>query len=61
MKGVKIMTDREQNIKTIIEMCEEIQDSNESAYTKECAKLTAYDHIKRIILEGGAQDGKAGN
>ena len=55
------MTDKEQNIKTIVEMCEEIQASNESAYTKDCAKLTAYDHIKRIILEGGAQDGKAGN
>ena len=52
------MTDKEQNIKTIVEMCEEIQSSKESAYTKDCAKMTAYDHIKRIILDGGGNDGE---
>ena len=45
-----------QNIKTIVEMCEEIQKSNDSAYTKECARLTAYDHIKRIVLGGDDDD-----
>ncbi len=31
---------------------EAIQDSNESAFTKEQAKLTAYNHIMELIKEG---------
>ena len=29
--------------------CEDIQDSNESDYTKEQAKLSAYEHIREIV------------
>ena len=32
-----------------IKNCEEIQNSNESAYTKEQAKISAYEHI-RVLL-----------
>ena len=51
------MTDREQNILTIVQMCEEIQASNESRYTKQCAQITAYEHIRDIML-GRCTDGE---
>ena len=38
------------NIRTIIEECEEVQDSNESVYTKERSRLTAYDDIRDLIV-----------
>lgn len=44
------MTNKEQDIKTIVEICEEIQKSNASRYDKERAIIHAYDHIRRIIL-----------
>lgn len=39
-------------IKKIIEQCEEIQQSDESDYTKDYAKKRAYDDIKEIFDEG---------
>lgn len=36
-------------IKEIIKECEEIQDSEESGYTKEQAKLSAYNSIKELL------------
>lgn len=45
------MADIIDKIKEIISFCEEIQNSNDSVYTKNCAKQTAYDHIKNIIEE----------
>lgn len=38
-----------ERIKQIIEDCEEIQKSNESDYTKQCARLSAYEEIKKIM------------
>lgn len=38
-------------IKEIISYCEEVQKSQESTYTKECAKIVAYDQIKEIVEE----------
>lgn len=38
-----------------IENCEYIQSTNESDYTKEQAKLSAYEHIKEM-LRGKEQD-----
>ena len=43
------MKDRQQEIKRIIAECESVQDSNESGYTKECARLRAYDDIKAVM------------
>lgn len=53
------MTEIEQYIKTIVKMCEEIQRSNDSDYTKEYAKRRAYEDIRDIILDGGEEDGEA--
>ena len=38
-----------EEIKEIIEACEDIQESQESAYTKEQARLSAYSRIKEIV------------
>ena len=38
-------------IKLIIKNCNEVQESNESKWTKTCARLSAYDEIKEL-LEG---------
>lgn len=35
----------------IIADCDSIQESGESAYTKEQAKITAYDEIREIVRE----------
>lgn len=42
-------------INEIVGNCEEVQKSNESAYTKEQAKLSAYDQIAEILGFGGAE------
>lgn len=44
-----ILNDRMRQIKDIISDCQAIQDSNESRYTKEQAKLTAYDEIAEVM------------
>ena len=44
------------DIMEIVQDCEAVQDSNESAYTKEQAKISAYDEI-RAILDIGDTDG----
>lgn len=36
-------------IKEIIKECEELQESNESSYTKEQAKISAYNSIKELL------------
>jgi flagellar biosynthesis chaperone FliJ len=36
-------------IRQEIEDCEAVQNSNESDYTKEQAKLSAYEHIREIV------------
>lgn len=36
-------------IKEIIKECEELQNSSESVYTKEQAKLSAYNSIKELF------------
>ena len=36
-------------IKQIIKDCESVQESQESAYTKEQARLWAYERIKEIV------------
>lgn len=36
-------------IKEIIKECEELQDSSESSYTKEQAKINAYNSIKELL------------
>ena len=36
--------------------CEDIQDSNESDYTKEQAKLSVYEHIREIVCEKEQKD-----
>lgn len=38
-----------EEIKEIIEDCEIVQESQESAYTKEQARLSAYERIKEIV------------
>lgn len=38
-----------EDIKIIISGCEEVQNSLESAYTKEKAKLSAYEEILELI------------
>lgn len=40
---------RTNEIKQIIDECEFIQLSNESEYTKEQSKISAYDHIKELM------------
>lgn len=40
-------------IATIINECEEVQKSDESQHTKECAKITAYEHIIELIVGRG--------
>ena len=42
-----------EEIKKIIAQCEEIQQSDESDYTKEYAKKRAYDDIKELVMAGG--------
>lgn len=42
-------------INEIVEDCEEIQRSNESQYTKEQAKISAYDEIAEVLGFGGAE------
>lgn len=42
-----------EKINEIVENCEEIQDTNESDYTKRCAKLTAYNDIAELLGFGG--------
>lgn len=39
----------EKEIEKIINDCEEIQKSGESTYTKEQAKLSAYNNIKELL------------
>lgn len=39
-----------EEIKEIIENCESVQESQESAYTKEQAKKWAYERIKEIVM-----------
>lgn len=36
-------------IKLIIRDCDAVQNSNESAWTKTCARLSAYDEIKELL------------
>ena len=52
-KGVDYMTEQikryAQQITEIIMECEEIQHSEESAYTKEKAKVSAYEQIKELV------------
>lgn len=43
------MADIIDEIKEIISFCEEVQKSQESTYTKKCAKIVAYDDIKEIV------------
>lgn len=38
-------------VKTILDECEEIQDSQESRFTKQTAIVTAYERIRDIIDE----------
>ena len=38
-----------EDIAKIITETEDIQDSNESAYTKEIAKIDAYEQIKELV------------
>lgn len=47
-------------IKELILQCEEMQDSNESDFTKEREKISAYERIKEIlnIKKGVKEDGK---
>lgn len=40
---------REKEINRIIEECEELQRSNESSFTKEQAKISAYNEIKEVL------------
>jgi len=40
-----------EEIKEIIEDCESVQESQESAYTKEQARLSAYDRIKEVLKQ----------
>lgn len=40
-------------VNKIIEDCEYIQESNESEYTKRCAKLSAYNEIAELLGFGG--------
>lgn len=42
-----------EKINEIVENCEGIQDTNESDYTKRCAKLTAYNEIAELLGFGG--------
>lgn len=39
-----------EDIMQIIQDCEDIQESNESSYTKEQAKISAYNEIKELII-----------
>lgn len=39
------------SIRTFVNCCEEVQESNESRYTKQCAIETAYEHIKKVVLK----------
>lgn len=41
-----------------IEDCEYIQNTNESDYTKEQAKLSAYEHIREIVCGKEQEDEK---
>lgn len=41
-----------EKIMEIIQNCEDIQESNESAYTKEQAKISAYNEIKELTIRG---------
>ena len=46
-------------IKLVISDCEYVQDSNESDYTKERTKISAYEAIKEILnMRKGCNDGK---
>ena len=47
-----------EDILTIINRVEEIQESNESQYTKEQAKITAYDDIVYTIKSWTSLKGK---
>ena len=40
-----------EEVRTIISDCEDIQKSNESQYTKEQAKISAYDDIIKILRD----------
>ena len=40
---------REKEINRIIEECEDLQRSNESSFTKEQAKISAYNEIKEVL------------
>ena len=46
----------DEEIKKIIEQCEEIQHSDESDYTKDYAKKRAYDDIRELVMAGGEQN-----
>ena len=39
-----------EDINVIIANCDDIQTSNESAHTKDVAKILAYEEIREIIL-----------
>ena len=43
------MKQRQQEIKRIIAECEDVQESNESRYTKKCARLRAYERIREVM------------
>lgn len=41
-----------EEIMRIIQECEDIQESHESSYTKEQAKVSAYNQIKELTIGG---------
>ena len=41
-----------EDIMRIIQECEDVQESNESRYTKEQAKISAYNEIKDLTIRG---------
>lgn len=41
-----------EEIMRIIQNCEDIQESHESSYTKQQAKITAYEEIKELTIRG---------
>lgn len=49
MESAKQTIDHIGDIRKIISDTESILDSNESEYTKEQAKISAYDHIKELM------------
>lgn len=51
IKSGKIYDFQIQEVLEIISNCEDIQESNESRYTKEQAKISAYEDIKEALRE----------